>query len=279
MTDNELRNTKYETRSPARPFANQGGVVALAHRGFRGLYPENTMLAFEKAAAMSIDGLEIDIHSTKDGVLVVCHDETVDRTTEGSGRIQDFTLAELQQLDAGYRFTPDEGQNFPFRGRGIRIPTLAAVFEHFPDMWVNVDIKQHEVSVVRPFANLIRQYNMAEWMCVGSFDNQTVADFRRACPEVARAASLGETLRLFLLNKVKLTRFYKGKAHVLQIPEIERGIRVITPQFIQAAHRNKTAVHVWTVNETADMERLIEWGVDGIISDYPDRLLQVLGRV
>ncbi|MCA9945700.1 MAG: hypothetical protein KC449_19595, partial [Anaerolineales bacterium] len=97
-------------RLPDRPFARQGGPVVLAHRGWRGLYPENTMLSFQKAAELPIDGLEIDIHSTADGVLVVCHDPTVDRTTDGNGRIQDHTFADLQQLDAGYRFSPDGGQ-------------------------------------------------------------------------------------------------------------------------------------------------------------------------
>ncbi|MCP4421279.1 MAG: glycerophosphodiester phosphodiesterase, partial [Chloroflexi bacterium] len=137
-------------RLPNKPFATQGGVVVLAHRGWRGCYPENTMLAFEKAAELPIDGLEIDIHSTSDGVLVVFHDDSLERTTNGNGRIQDYTFAELQKLDAGYRFTPDDGQTFPFRGQGITIPILAEVFETFPRLWINIDIKQETPSIVRP---------------------------------------------------------------------------------------------------------------------------------
>lgn len=265
-------------RSPARPFARQGGPVVLAHRGFRGHYPENTMLAFEKAAKLPIDGLEMDIHSSKDGVLVVCHDETVDRTTNGHGRIQDLTLTELQALDAGYQFTADGGQTFPFRGQGVTIPTLEAVFQRFPDFWINVDIKQHQPSVVRPFCDLIHRYNMADKMCVGSFDNRTVAAFRRACPAVVRVASMNETLRLFVLARLRLGRFYWGKAHALQIPERDKGLHIVTERFVKTAHENNTAVHVWTVNETADMQRLIDIGVDGLITDYPDRALQLLGR-
>ena len=268
-------------RLPNEPFAHQGGVVVLAHRGWRGLYPENTMLAFNKAAELPIDGLEIDIHQTADGVLVVCHDDTVDRTTDGSGHIQNHTLAELQQLDAGYRFTPDGGQTFPYRGQGITIPTLAEVFEAFSNLWINIDMKQETPSLVRPFTNLIRQHNVAERLCVGSFSNKTVADFRRACPEVTRVASHAEVVRWFVLNKLHLERFYWGRGQVVQIPEIDpdTNLRLVTPRSVRSAQRNNMAVHVWTVNETADMQRLIDMGVDGLISDFPDRALRLLGRL
>ena len=267
-------------RLPERPFVNQGGVVVLAHRGWRGYYPENTMLAFEKAAEMPIDGLEIDIHCTRDGVPVVFHDATLERTTNGNGRIQDLTLAELQQLDAGYQFTQDGGKSFPFRGQGITVPTLAEVVECFPDLWINVDIKQKEPSMIRPFADLIEQYNMTDRMCVGSFHNQTVRDFRRACPEVARVGSLYETFSLFALSKLALSRFYRGHAHVLQIPpKHDRGFDIVSPQLIKAAHRKNTAVHLWTINETTAIQQFVEMGVDGIISDYPDRVLRVLGKI
>ena len=136
-------------RLPKRPFAKDGGVVVLAHRGWRGYYPENTMLSLDWAGHMPIDGLELDIHSTKDGELVVIHDETVDRTTNGKGRVQDYSLAELQKLDAGYWWTPDEGQTFPFRGSQLRIPTVEEVFKRFPNLWINIDIKQKSPSIVK----------------------------------------------------------------------------------------------------------------------------------
>jgi glycerophosphoryl diester phosphodiesterase len=268
-------------RLPTKPFATQGGVVVLAHRGWRSRYPENTMLSFRKAAELPIDGLEIDIHSTADGVLVVCHDATVERTTDGNGRIQNYTFAELQKLDAGYRFTPDGGKTFPFHGQGITIPTLAEVFGTFPDLWINIDMKQETPSMVRPFADLIEQHNVTPRLCVGSFSNQTVADFRRTCPKVARTASHAEVVRLFVLSKLWLDWLYWGQGQVLQIPEVDEdsGLRLVTPRSVRAAHRNNIAVHVWTVNETADMQRLIDMGVDGLISDYPDRVLKFLGRL
>ncbi|HFE65644.1 MAG TPA: glycerophosphodiester phosphodiesterase [Chloroflexi bacterium] len=268
-------------RLPNRPFANQGGVVVLAHRGWSGRFPENTMLAFRKAAELPIDGLEMDIHSTRDGVLVVCHDPMVDRTTDGTGAIQDYTLAELQQLDAGYQFTLDGGQTYPFRGRGITIPTLAEVFEAFPHLWINVDIKQKEPSIVRPFCQLIRDHGLSENLAVGSFSNKTVKTFRRACPEVVRVASLLETLWLYLLSKIYLDGLYRGRARAVQVPPVEEKYRltIATPRFIQAAHRNNTAVHLWTINEKEEMRRFIDMGVDGLITNFPDRALEVLGRL
>lgn len=268
-----------EQKRPLHPWAFENGVIVLAHRGFRGQYPENTMLAFQKAAELGVDGLEMDIHATRDGVLVVSHDATVERTTNSTGPINAMTLAELQQLDAGYRWTPDGGQTFPFRGQGITISTLEEVFTAFPQFWINVDIKQAAPSIVTPFVAMIRRYDLAERMMVGSFDAVTVAQFRQECPEVATAASKAEARRLVILSKLRLGRFYRGQAQALQIPEWNGRTRVITPRFVKDAHRAGTAVHVWTVNETADMQRLLAWGVDGLITDYPDRLLKFLGRL
>lgn len=268
-------------RLPDKPFAHQGGAVVLAHRGWSGRFPENTMLAFHKAAELPIDGLEMDIHSTRDGVLVVFHDEEVDRTTDGHGRIQDFNYTELRRLDAGYRFSPDEGQSFPFRGQGVKIPALAEVFEAFPHFWINVDIKQKEPNIVRPFCQLIHEHGLEANLAVGSFSNSTIQTFRQMCPEVMRVASLRETLWLYLLSKLRLDRWYRGRAHAMQVPPVEDNynLTVVTPRFVQAAHRSNTAVHLWTINEKEEMRHFMDMEVDGLISDFPDRALEVLGRL
>ena len=266
-------------KRPSHPFAAEDGVIVLAHRGFRGAYPENTMLAFQKAAELGVDGLEMDIHATRDGVLVISHDETVDRTTDGSGLIKEMTLAELQRLDAGYRWTADGGQTFPFRGQGIAMPTLAEALKALPQFWINVDIKQSVPSIVMPFVAMIRRLGMADNMMVGSFDAATARQFRRQCPEVAAAASEPEARRLFVLSRLRLGRFYQGQAQAMQLPEYSGRFRIITPRFVRDAHRVGTAVHVWTVNETADMRRFIDMDVDGLITDYPDRLLKLLNRL
>jgi len=265
-------------RLPGSPSAKGGGPVVLAHRGWSGKYPENTMLAFEKAAAWPVDGLEMDIRSTAEGLPVVIHDERVDRTTNGSGPVNAFTLAELKRLDAGYRWSPDGGRSFPFRGRGLTVPTLAEVFSSFPHLWLNIDIKQKNPPMVHAFARMIRDFHLADHVCVGSFDTPTIRAFRRACPEAATAASVREVIRLLVLQKLFLARLYRGKGQVLQIPEYYRGRRILERRFVRDAHRKGLAVHVWTVNEREHMERLLEMGVDGLITDYPDRLIDLLER-
>lgn len=268
-------------RSPSRPFAHQGGVVVLAHRGFSGRYPENTMLAFEKAAELPIDGLEMDIHATKDGVLVISHDDSVERMTNGEGRIQDYTLAELKELDAGYRFTPDGGQTHPFRGQGLTIPTMEEVLQRFTDLWINVDIKQHDPAAVEKFCALITEYEAHEQLCVGSFSSEAVKLFRQICPQVVTLATMSEILQLFILNKIRLERWFEG-GHPIQVsPQDTRlGVtfEVATPRFLEAAHKRGTAVHLWTINKKAEMARFVEMGVDGIITNYPDRALELLER-
>jgi glycerophosphoryl diester phosphodiesterase len=237
------------------------------------------MLAFGKAVALGVDALEMDIHSTADGVLVVSHDPQVDRVTNDKGRINDLRLADLKMLDAGYWWTADSGQTYPYRGQGITIPTVEEVFQAFSETWINVDIKQTEPAIVRPFTELIRRYHMNDKMMVGSFDRRTGAEFRRECPEVAAAASENEARLLYGLSVVGLERLYWGKAQAMQLPEYEGRIHVVTPRFVQAAHRVGTAVHVWTVDDVTDMERMIDWGVDGLMTDYPDQLLKLLGRL
>jgi len=266
-------------RLPGSRFAKGGGIVVLAHRGWSGRYPENTMPAFEKAAALAVDGLEMDIRSTADGVPVVIHDERVDRTTNGAGRVKELTLEELKRLDAGYRWSSDGGRSFPFRARGITVPTLAEVFSSFPHLWLNIDIKQKNPPMVHAFARMIRGFHLVDHVCVGSFDTPTICAFRRACPEAATAASVREVIRLLVLQRLFLARLYRGKGRVLQIPEYYRGRRILDRRLVRAAHRKLLAAHVWTVNERRDMKRLLEIGVDGLITDYPDRLIDILCQI
>jgi glycerophosphoryl diester phosphodiesterase len=263
----------------AHPFLSNQGVLAMAHRGGGGQWPENTLYAFQRAVALGVDVLEMDIHSTADGVLVVRHDPTVDSTTDGSGLIHAFTLAELKRLDAGYRWTPDGGETFPYRRQGITIPTLEEVLEAFPGMRVNIDIKQATPSIVTPFCRMLQDYDRLEHTLVGSFHQDQLNLFRQACPEVATAAGVNEVRLFFALNRSFLDGAFQPKAQAFQIPEYESGLHVVTKRFIQGAHRHNVQVHVWTVDEVEEMQRLIEWGVDGIITDYPNRLMKLLGRI
>ena len=130
--------------------------LVIAHQGGDGLWAGNTMYAFDKAVEIGADVLEMDAHITKDGENILIHDESVDRTTDGTGLIEELTLAEIQQLDAAYKWTNDEGQTFPFRGQGIQVPTLNGLFEKYPDMRYLIEIKLTKNPIDKPFCNLIR---------------------------------------------------------------------------------------------------------------------------
>ncbi len=263
---------------PNHPFFNHDGVLVIAHRGGGGLWPESTMYAFEHAAGLGVDVLEMDVHATRDGQLVVIHDDTVDRTTNGTGHVLDFTLAELRELDAGYNWTQDGGQSFPFRGKGLAIPTLEEVFAAFGDKSMIVEIKHFQPSIVSDLSRLIREHGLTEKVLVASVDTQTLKEFRRICPEVATSAGEAEVRLFYGVSLAHLAKAYQPTAYALQVPEYSDGRQVVTKRFVDTAHSCNMQVHVWTVNETQDMKRLIDLGVDGLVTDYPDRLLTLLGR-
>lgn len=251
--------------------------VILAHRGGRGLWPENTLFAFQQAVALGVDALEFDIRCTRDGVLVVIHDDSVDRTTNGKGFVHELTLQELQQLDAGYWWTDDQ-QNYPYRGKGIRVPTLEEVFQFFSGVWMNIDIKQHSPSIVEHFASEIRKFGKEEEVLVASFDHKTIQNFRHLCPNVLTTASLRETKILYILAQLFLNVFYSKKIKVLQIPPEYEGRKLLGGRFMSAIHHRKILLHLWTINDIDEMQRFLKMGVHGFVTDYPDRLLKALGR-
>ena len=252
--------------------------LVFAQRGGGGLYPENTLGAFEYSAKMGVDVLELDVHSTSDGALVVMHDRSVDRTTNGRGKINELSLAEVKKLDAGYLFTNDNGTTYPFRGQGITIPTLAEIFDALPNMTFNIEPKQSEPSITQPLCEAIRERKMSDKIIVGSFRQTAIDEFRAACPEVATSATPSEATEFLTMYKLGIGANYTPPMQALQIPQNVGSLEVISKDFIETAHKLNLQVHVWTINETADMKRLLDLGVDGIMTDYPDRLLEILGR-
>jgi glycerophosphoryl diester phosphodiesterase len=253
--------------------------LVMAHQGGEELWPSNTMYAFERAAALGVDMLEMDLHVTADGALVLIHDETVDRTTDGTGVVEQMTLAEVKALDAGHYWTADGGQTFPFRGQGITIATLEEVFQAFPAMPMNIEIKRVDfVPIAEPFCQMIRQHGKQDQVLVASFHEDLMGEFRAACPEVATSTTQNEVINFFVRHFVGLAASYSPVAQAVQVPEYRSGLHILTPRFIEDARSRGMDVHVWTVNETADMQRMIDLGVDGIITDRPDILLDLLGR-
>lgn len=267
---------------PEHPFfTQQDGVMVIAHQGGEWLRPSNTLVAFDNAVELGVDVLEMDIHQTKDGAIVLMHDATVDRTTDGSGAIKEMTLAEIRALDAGYYWTDDDGATYPYRGQGIQVPTLEELFQRYPDMRMNIEIKQETPSMVRPFCQLIHTYNMQDQILVATFHKATVKAFRAECPDVITSMVEPEIQLFFGLNAAYLGALFQAPGTAFQVPTtsslpIIGEVDVITERFVRVAHSHNIQVHAWTINDTAEMERLIALGVDGIITDRPDLLLEVV---
>jgi glycerophosphoryl diester phosphodiesterase len=261
---------------PDSPFYGADDFLVIAHQGGDGLRPGNTMPAFAHAVELGVDVLEMDMHATADGVLVLMHDETVDRTTDGTGLIREMSFAALRELDAGYDWSTDNGATFPYRGQGIVVPALTEVLEAFPQMRFNIEIKQREPSIADSFCRTLREYGLTDRVLVASFHPESITRFRAACPEVATSAVEPEIRRLYTLNLLFLSAFYPSPATAFQVPEYSGDTHVVTPRFVRGAQGRNVQIHVWTVNETADMERMLELGVDGIITDRPDRLLSLV---
>jgi len=268
--------------APAHPYYE--GVdrpLVIAHQGGDGVWPGDTMYAFEKAVEIGADVLEMDAHITKDGHIVLMHDEKVDRTTNGTGLIEDLTLDELKQLDAAYQWSNDGGQTFPYRGQGIQVPSLAELFEKFPQMRYVIEIKLTENPIDNPFCELIRQYNMQDKVLVASFHDEAMAQFRETCPEVATSASRGEVTKFVLLGKVFLNGLIAPGYESIQPPfdpKDSMNIPIMTKRFIREAHAKNIAVEPWTVDDTDLMRQYMEWGVDGIITDRPDLMVEILNQ-
>ena len=262
---------KGKTRAPGH------WLAILAHRGASARAPENTLEAFRLAVEEGAGGLELDVHATRDGEIVVIHDASVDRTTDGSGAVAGMTLEELRRLDAGYRFSPDGGRTFPYRGRGTRIPTLAEVYAQFPDVRVNADIKETRAGTEEVVLRVIRRAAAEVRTLVASNDHAVVRRFRRASGgRIRTAASRREIAAFYLMSCSRLKALGRPAYDALQVPVEHKGIALVTPRFLGAAHSRDVRVDVWTINDAAEMRRLLDLGVDGVMTDRPGVLASLL---
>ncbi|MGE5589867.1 MAG: glycerophosphodiester phosphodiesterase [Bacillota bacterium] len=273
--------TRWAAASPRapQPYLDAAHPLILAHQGASAYAPSNTIPSFGKALELGADVLELDVHLTRDGAIVVAHDDTVDRLTDGTGRICDFALADLQKLDAGYRFTPDGGATYPYRGQGIYIPTLEEVFRTFPQARVNIEIKEGDQPIAGPLADLIHSMGKTKQVLVASVYSDAINAFRKAAPDVATSASKNEILSLVVQWKLGLGFQYHAPADALQIPYETRessGIDLAREGLIRVAHGRNVKVHYWTVDDPQEMRRLLALGADGLITDKPDVALDVM---
>jgi glycerophosphoryl diester phosphodiesterase len=247
-----------------------GERLLIAHRGGGALAPEETLPAFENALALGADVLELDVHSTSDGRVVCLHDDTVDRTTDGTGPIHGLTLAELGALDAGYHFSPDGGASFPFRGQGIRVPTLAEVLAAHPDAWWSIEIKQSTPSIVDEVLADLELAGASERAVVVSFFDTVVLDVRAKRPDVLTGMALGE-MTTFLGLSSETEAGYTAPTRLVQPPS-----NAVSAELVARANRMELRLHPWTVNDELEMRELLDLGAHGIMTDDPALLAQVL---
>ncbi len=242
--------------------------LVFAHRGGARLAPENTMAAFENGMRLGSDGLELDVHLARDGVPVVIHDKTLDRTTNASGPVGARTSGELAAVDAGYHFAVDG--KFPFRGRGIGVPRLDDVLRAFPDARVIIEMKQPDAALARAVLDVVYATGAIDRVCVGSFYQTGLELLRREEPALATSASENEArwtlYRSWCRWPVRRARPYCA----FQVPQRAGRLTVISPAFLNQAHADGARVDVWVVDAPDDMMRLFDWGVDGMITDRPD---------
>jgi glycerophosphoryl diester phosphodiesterase len=265
-------------------------VIAYAHQGGAWESPSSTLHAIRHALAAGATAIELDVHATADHELVVCHDATVDRTTEATGAIASFTLEELRRLDFSYWWIPGAdvtpgrpAEEYPFRGRApedrsFGIATLREVLEEFPGVVLNLDIKQ-TAPVAAPYektlAALLAEFGRVDDVIVASFLDPATDAFRGFAPEVPTSAGTIATAEAWRAVQAG-EPMPDIPAVAYQVPERQGDLVVVDRRFVEAAHESGKAVHVWTVDDAESMERLLGLGVDGIISDLPTMLSGVL---
>jgi glycerophosphoryl diester phosphodiesterase len=260
------------------PYFDVPRPIVFGHRGASGEAPENTLVAFERALAQGAAILETDVHLTRDGEVVIAHDADVSRTTNGAGRIAELRFRELAALDAGHCFSPDEGATHPYRGRGVRIPTLREVFRRLPEARFNIELKSGDARLIAAVVALVAEHERAHRTLLAAAEGETLAAVRaeleRRGVDAALGASVADVLAFVraALGQGKAPR----EPMALQIPPSFAGEPLATPALIDFAHSQDVQVHVWTVNDESEMKRLIALGVDGIMSDFPGRLRAVV---
>jgi glycerophosphoryl diester phosphodiesterase len=258
---------------PGRPYL-AGAPVFCAHRGGAALAPENTMEAFRHAVEdWGVDMLEMDVRASADGRIVVIHDATVDRTTDGTGAVARMPWGALSELDAGYRFHDLNG-GASFRGSGVRLPLFEEVLEAFPRTRLNVEIK--DASAAHGLVELIHRFAAEQRVLVAAEHERCRRSVRGY--QGPWGASARQLVRFWLIHDTPLSVLYTPRADILQVPFTWKERTVVTRRLLFEAHRRNIPVHVWTVDEEILMRRLLELGVDGLQTDRPDRLAVVLSE-
>ena len=257
--------------APARP-------RVFGHRGAAGVAPENTLASFALAAALGADYLELDVHATVDGTIVVMHDPTLERTTDGRGPVKSARWADVARLDAGCRFTHD-GRSFPYRGQGVRVPALEELLGIYPSRRFNIEIKQGEPCIVDDVLAALERAGATERTLLAAEKDDIMARIRSAVAGgMATGMSTGDVTAFFDRLGSGAWEGYAAPGNALQIPIEFAGMTLVTEDSLAAARRAGLEMHVWTINDTPQIERLLDLGVDGIMSDLPGLVRSAVDR-
>jgi glycerophosphoryl diester phosphodiesterase len=247
-----------------------------AHRGASGSFPENTMIAFRAGVDQGATHLELDVHATRDGQIVVLHDPDLDRTTDATGPVRGLDFAALARVDAGYGFRDSSGSR-RFAGQRIRIPPLDEVLRAFPDTPLNIEIKQDDPPIEAEVIGLLRRHSATARVLLAA-EAQPIMQRIRPEYDGPTGFTAEEALEFYQRAVAGHWEGYRAPGRALQVPPIHQEVEVVTPALLAAAHRLGIEVHVWTINDEESARRLVALGVDGIMSDFPSRIAGVLAR-
>lgn len=257
-----------------RPYFGSSTPLLFAHRGGAKRWPENTLLAFQSSAELGFRYIETDVHQTVDGHFVCFHDASLERTTNGHGRIADHSLAELRRLDAAYHFRRD-GEH-PYRGSGVQIPTLEEALELGDDLHFNVELKAGDAAAAKALYDFVIHHGIEDRVLIAAEKDaigKAFAKYNRG--RIASSPGFFGVLDFWTKARLGLAKWSSFSFDALQVPRAQHFLRVVTPRFVEAAHQHGIQVHVWTIDEPALMRELLAMGVDGLMTDVPDLLIEV----
>lgn len=261
------------------PFFDVNRPIVIGHRGAAGDCPENTLLSFDTALRQGAQILESDIHISRDGVPVLLHDPSLERTTDGAGTAADLDWAELRRLDAAFHDTNERGET-SLRGTGIQIASLEEAFETFPEARFNLEIKSEDPRATQATLDLVRRFDRDDRTLLAAGENPIMEGLRAALREHTARPALGASLAEIVqaVNSAISGAPMPEGVMALQVPPSFMGNPLVTREFVEHAHAHGVQVHVWTINELSEIEVLVELGVDGIVTDHPGRMRGWLDR-
>lgn len=253
--------------------------VVFAHRGDNACFPENTMPAFKSAVDMRVHVIETDVHLTSDGEVLIWHDDTLLRLSGDPRKISQLSWEEIQKIDAGYEFSLDGGKSFPFRGKNISPVLIRDILSEYPLAKFNIDLKDNKLELAEKFAQILIELKCWDRVVTASFHKNVLYHFRKILPEALTACSSIEIFRLLILYRSGILNIpfpYKNK--ILQVPEYRGKLKVINAGFVKYLHKRGFKIQVWTVNEVSEMNRFLDMGIDGIFTDKPAVLINLLKK-